>query len=110
MLKGMKNHLKKLLKGEIPLSDVYYYFQGHLREKLYYSKCKFLIRKHIQEQFEYRMKVMDKDCYLAGQCKICECSIPALTFCNKVCYGSCYPVMMSKSNWNNFKKTIKHVG
>ena len=53
MLKGMKNHLKKLLKGEIPLSDVYYYFQGHLREKLYYSKCKFLIRKHIQEQFEF---------------------------------------------------------
>ena len=90
-------------KERSPL-DVWYFLQGHLREMLYYSKLKFLIRKHIQEQFEWRLKVMDKECYSNGQCKICSCSIPALTFSDKQCEGKCYYPMMSKKKWKEYQK------
>lgn len=106
MLKRIRYYLIKILKREIPLSDVWYYIQGHTREKLYYSKYKWkrlLIRKHIREQFEWRLLQMDKECYSNGQCKICGCDIPALTFADKSCHKPCYPKMKSRFNWEWFK-------
>ncbi len=90
----------------MPLSDVWYYVQGHTREKIYYSKYKWvklLMRKHIKEQFEWRLKQMDKECYNNGQCKICGCDIPALTFANKSCHKPCYPKMKNRFDWEWFK-------
>ncbi len=103
MLKKILRSLKSIIKGERSLIDIWYFFQGHTREYLYYSKCRFLIRKHIQEQFEWRLEMMDRVCYSSGQCKICECSIPALTFANKQCEGKCYYPMMTKKQWNDYK-------
>lgn len=106
MLRTMLSYLKKLIKGEITLIDIFYYVQGHTREYLYYSKykwLKYIIRKHIREQFEWRLKVMDQECYSSGQCKICGCSIPALTFCDKKCHKPCYPKMLSRFEWEWYK-------
>lgn len=104
MLKKILHSLKSIMKGEKSLLDVWYFFQGHIREKLYYSKFRWLIRRHIQEQFDFRMKVMDQECYLAGQCKVCGCDIPALTLSDKQCEGKCYYPMMSKKQWTIYKQ------
>ena len=48
------------MKNNVTLKNIFYYFQGHLRYKLYYSRFKFLVRKHIREQYEYRIGVMDR--------------------------------------------------
>ena len=50
------------------LKNVRDYFIGHFRHKLYYSKFKFLLNKHIVEQFEWRVKAMNKVCYNQGSC------------------------------------------
>lgn len=109
MLKKIQHYLKRLLKGEASLSDIFYYFQGHIRQDLYYSPNKHMIRKHIQEQLSWRLlqvKQKSSECYFSAQCKHCGCDIPALTFSNKSCHGDCYPPMMSKKKWNEFKKTL----
>ena len=46
---------------------------------------------------------MDKKCYNDGTCKLCGCITTALQMCNKPCDKPCYPVMMNKRLWNNFK-------
>ncbi len=107
MLKKIQHYLKRLMKGEASLSDIYYYFQGHLRQHLYYSPNKYMIRKHIQEQLEWRLhqvKGKSPECFFDAQCKHCGCDIPALTFSNKTCHGDCYPAMMSKKKWDQYKK------
>ena len=109
MLKKIQHYLKRLIKGEASLIDIYYYFQGHLRQHLFYSPNKYMIRKHIQEQLVWRLMQVKKhslECYTAAQCKHCGCDIPALTFSNKSCHGDCYPLIMSKSKWNDYKKEM----
>jgi len=76
-----------------------------MRYKIYYSKNKFLIRKHILEQIDFRIKVMNKECYDKGYCIKCGCHTTALQMCNKSCDGNCYPEMMSKKDWNKFYTT-----
>jgi hypothetical protein len=109
MLKKIQHYLKRLIKGEASLIDIYYYFQGHLRQNLFYSSYKYIIRKHIQEQLIWRLMQVKKhsqECYATAQCKHCGCDIPALTFSNKSCHGNCYPLMMSKYKWNEYKKEM----
>mgnify|MGYP003675236959 CR=1 FL=1 len=86
---SLKNHFTNFLKGNISLKDVWYYIQGNFRYKLFYSK-KFntLIRKHIKEQIDIRIKNMNQDCYDKGECIKC----------------GCYPKMMNKKTWRDFKR------
>lgn len=101
----MKN-LLKIIRGEAKVMDIYHYLLGNYRYFLYYNKYvlpKVLIRDHIWEQIEFRIKNMDKKCFMDGQCKICECKTTALQMCNKACNKPCYPEMMSKRKWNLFK-------
>lgn len=80
--------------------DMFYYFQGNIRYKIYYSKYKnLLIRKHILEQIEYRIKMMNPKCYNKGECIECGCATTQLQMCNKACDGKCYPTMMGKKDW-----------
>ena len=92
----------------IKIKDIYYFLQGNLRYRLFYSNFVFLIRPHILEQIELRIKSMDKECYNNGQCKLCGCKTTALQMCNKSCEGNCYPTMISKKKWKKFKVTTKY--
>jgi len=85
------------------LKDILYYFQGNVRYQLFYSKFAFLLSKHIREQIELRIKTMDKTCYNTGSCVLCGCNTTALQMCNKSCDKPCYPRMLNKSEWNDFK-------
>lgn len=79
------------------------YLQGKIRYKLYYSRFKFLIPKHIREQIDVRINSMDPVCYEQGQCKLCGCQTTALQMANKACDKPCYPRMIGKNTWNTIK-------
>lgn len=83
------------------LRKVFYYIQGNIRYKIYYSKYKTkLIRKHILEQIDYRIRVMNVDCYTDGVCHLCGCTTTALQMCDKSCI-ECYPHMLHKYDWKD---------
>ena len=92
--------MKKTLKI---LKNILAFFQGTIRYKLYYTKFKFLIRKHIREQIEVRINSMDRKCFEDGQCKLCGCKTTALQMADKSCGKPCYPKMLSKKEWKKFK-------
>ena len=81
------------------------YFQGNLRYKLFYSNFAFLIRPHIREQIEARIRSMDQECYNAGECKLCGCQTTALQMADKACDKPCYPSMLSRNKWWLLKRT-----
>lgn len=98
------NHLMQIINGQKSVSDVWHYLLGNYRYFLYYSSYKNLIRLHILEQIEFRVKNMDKECFNAGECKLCGCQTTALQMCNKACDKPCYPSMMNKKEWEIFKR------
>ena len=101
---SLKNHLINLFKGNVSLKDVWYYIQGNYRYMLYYSKFRFLIRKHIRRQIALRILVMNEECYSNGECIKCGCATTALQMCNKACAGMCYPKMMNWYQWDYFNE------
>lgn len=87
------------------LKNIYHFSVGTARYKLYYSRYSWLIRKHIAQQIEYRISIMDKECYENGSCKMCGCRTTALQMADKQCPKPCYPKMMNKKEWNQYCKT-----
>lgn len=96
----------KIRRKETRMIDIWYFLQGMMRYRVYYhSKLRrLLIREHVSEQIEYRVKVMNKECYNSGSCIKCGCMTTALQMCDKSCDGDCYPAMMDERLWNKFKK------
>ena len=89
----------------INLKNIISYFQGNIRYNLYYSRYfKWMIRKHIQEQYIFRISTMNQECFNSGSCVVCGCSTPHLQFSNRPCEGDCYPKMMNKKNWEKMKQ------
>lgn len=105
-------HWKNLIKGEYSFSEVTDFFRAELRYYLFYHrniKVRNLLPKHLIEQFQFRIDyMMDRECYMNGQCKICGCTTPDLQFTNATCKGNCYPSLMSKRNWSFFKEHTGH--
>lgn len=92
--------------SKITIKDILSYIQGNIRYKLYYSRYNWLIRKHIREQIEFRIQIMNPTCYSNGSCIACGCKTTALQMTNKSCDKDCYPTMMNKTQWNYFSKGI----
>lgn len=115
---NMKAKIKKILTGERPLIDVWYYIQGNVRYHLYYGGelsrkyaliawlRKHLIRQHIKEQIDFRIKVMRPKCYNEGSCEICGCETTKLQMADKACEGHCYPHMFPRYKWKEVKTII----
>lgn len=99
----MKNHIINFFKGNVKLIDVWYYIQGNVRYKIFYSKFRWLIRQHIREQINFRIAVMRKECYDNGECVACGCATTALQMCNKACDEYCYFSMLNKHEWKYFR-------
>ena len=49
---------------------------------------------------------MDKECYNAGECKICGCQTTHLQMADKACDKPCYPEMLSRKNWKSLKEGL----
>jgi hypothetical protein len=109
-----------IVKGKRPLIDVVHYFIGNFRYHFYYGGTlskkfafiawlrKRMIRQHIKEQINFRIKVMDKECYNNGECKLCGCQTTALQMADKACDKPCYPPLMDKAHWSSFNKGESH--
>lgn len=97
-------HWKKLLNFEYSFTDVFDYLRGNYRYRVYYSKhFKWLMRKHIREQIDYRINMMKPECYKSGSCVVCGCTTTHLQMANKQCEGSCYEPMLSKDHWKKVR-------
>lgn len=98
-------------KARVTLRNIWYYLQGNIRYRLYYSKqlyginLKWLLPNWLIEQIEMRVDSMDKQCYNEGSCKICGCKTTELQFCDKPCDKPCYPSMLSRKKWEIFCDT-----
>ena len=98
-------YVKRLMKGEYTVSDVMNYFIGMSRYQLY-TYLPFLVMPYIRKQIELRFRMMDKDCYNNGSCKLCGCEVPHLQMANKSCDKPCYPPIMSRYDWKHFKVEV----
>lgn len=85
----MKNKLKNIL----------HFLVGTLRYKLFYSKFDFLLGRTLKNQIQFRIDVMDDQCYKEGSCKICGCTTTALQMADKQCPKPCYPPFFDKKTW-----------
>lgn len=95
------------MSAKVNLKNIRAYITGNYRFMIYYSKnFYYLMRKHIREQIDWRMIVMRKECFNTGSCEECGCEVPALQMANKTCDGMCYPEMMDKKTWEEFKGTL----
>ena len=93
----------KIGKFDITLGNIQGYIQGNFRKVL--EDMDFL-PNHIKEQAEWRLEqVKEKsiDCYLNDECIHCHCQVSAKVFEDRKCEHGCYPEMMSKSEWQEFK-------
>ncbi len=93
---------KRLIKNP---KEFFYYLQGNIRYYLYTSKSIYLnnlVPKHIAEQYNLRISVMDRLCYKEGECTICGCETTKLQMADKACDKPCYPPMMDKALWEKF--------
>lgn len=106
---NMKTKILLVLKGKVPLIDVWFYVQGNIRYRLYYSKYKWLLRRHIREQIEFRLQRMKAVCYDQGSCVICGCETPMLQMANKPCDGGCYPRIVKAGTWKLIKDKLMEI-
>lgn len=99
-----------MAKAKINLKNIKRFLQGWYRYILYKlqkhedPESLNLLPLHKQEQFRYRLQIMDKQCLADGKCKICGCETPQLQMIDDACEGKCYPNMMSKEEWDEFKR------
>jgi len=96
---------------ELPKKEWFYqkawnWLVGTCRYHLYYSRFKNWIRDLILEQIDFRISVMNQECFMTGCCVKCGCKTTALQMCFKSCDGDCYPPMMGRGNWEKFKAGI----
>lgn len=97
--------IQQLKDSKNRLRDIISFFEGSYRYNLYYSTgiSRYLMRKHIREQIDFRISVMNPKCYEQGSCVICGCDTTALQMANKPCEGMEYPPLMTKERWHNFR-------
>jgi hypothetical protein len=88
---------------KIRIRDIWYYIQGNFRFWIF-RRWRFLMREHVIEQVVARMMSADKRCLDGGACIICGCHMPQLMFADKSCDKPCYPPMMSRNEWDVFKR------
>ena len=64
-----------------------------------YTSVPFLLRKHIKEQYEWRLTQSNPKCLDNGECIMCGCKTPNLMMANRSCEDRCYPEMLNKKEW-----------
>ena len=88
---------------DLTISNIKAYVEGNLSYMLYYSPFKFLIKRYIKEQIDWRIAIMNIECYNNGTCVMCGCRTTALQMATKPCDGDCYPPLYSKKYWDRLK-------
>ena len=93
----------KLGKYDITLKNVKAYVQGKTRSLVERFGGEFIqLEDHVKEQIIWRHGKADKDCIEKGVC-YCGCEMPDMLYADKTCEKNCYPVMMDKKTWEDYK-------
>ena len=71
----------KLIKDDY--RNLWYFWQGTIRY-FFYKNFPFMVRKHIKEQFIYRLK-KSKKCVMNGSCLVCGSKTPDLLMADQPC-------------------------
>jgi len=85
------------------LNKIKEFLRGNRRYALINSWFKFLVPLYIREQYKFRFNKADKRCHRNGKCIACGCKVPHVFLANKGCRINCYPPMMSKEKWFEYK-------
>lgn len=84
-------------------NDIKSFAQGMVRAGI--VKYGGALKDHIVEQIVWRLTVSKPECLAAKEC-YCGCPIPELQFADKACEHRCYPEMMNKRAWKEYKQTM----
>jgi len=84
------------------LGNIKGFLQGNFRKILNDLGLEDSIPEHIQEQIQWRIGVMNIECYKNKECP-CQCSVPAKQFEDRPCENLCYPEMMNETDWRDYK-------
>jgi len=57
---------------------------------------------NIRRQIEFRIEIMDSECYNNGSCVKCGCKTTALQMASKSCDKPCYPPFMKEELFDEF--------
>jgi hypothetical protein len=68
------------------------------------------IPAHIQEQATWRLTQVRPECKANGTCVKCGCVVEEKVWEDRSCEGKCYPPMMPKSYWEQYKEFINDKG
>lgn len=92
---------------EVSLLDVRNFLIGNF--KYYYDK---FVRypDFVQEQLQYRYDKCKKDCIPNNACIGCGCPPIKKHFLTKSCNSDRFPDLMSKEDWEKFKKKLDAEG
>jgi hypothetical protein len=87
-------------------SDMKAYIQGNIRMLRGKFGTKFntfaALPDYIKEQVLYRESLCGESC--KTECQHCGCSTPGKWFSDKQCGANKFPDMMTKKEWDKFKK------
>lgn len=93
------------MKSKITLSNIKGFLSAHYRQALY--ELGFL-ESHIKEQALFRLwlvKQRSPKCYEENSCVACGCEVSSKIFESRKCSaGLCYGEMLSKHEWEQYKK------
>ena len=88
------------MSKEITLNNIYNFIEGNTR-----LFTKSIQPEHIKQQISYRMLQCKDDCMITKECKYCGCDVPGKMYVSKSCNnGDRFPDLMSKVDWEEFKK------
>lgn len=90
--------------SQITPSNIKGFIQGHTRKIL--EDFPGVIGDHVYEQVQWRLGIMNEDCIKNKMCP-CTCQVPAKQYENRPCENNCYPPMMNKEEWEEFKTLAK---
>jgi len=99
-LKGLLYYVQTGQLHKLTPSNIKGYFQGLLRLEDFYTRD---LNPDTEEQFLYRISVMNPSCISNGMCP-CQCEVPAKQIEDRACELNCYPAMMNKEDWEEFKR------
>ena len=85
------------------LKKIRWFIQGNRRKALIGTWFEFFLPRHIVEQYNWRLTKADERCIKRKSCLACGCTMPAVALADKGCRANCYPAMMSKKVWKEFK-------
>jgi hypothetical protein len=92
--------LSKIKLSQLTPENIKGFLQGNVRKFL--ESYPGVIDDYIYEQIQWRLGIMDINCLQNKQCP-CNCEVPAKQYENRPCENNCYPPMMNKEEWEQFK-------